>query len=912
MCAPPSLLFPAVITICCFMTGPHNCVASQKKTSCHVQGGRADCSHLSLSAIPPNLPRNITTLDMSHNRLVGIPPVSLTPYAGLLHLDVSYNSIAKLDKGLCQTLSLLQTLNMEHNQVTLLKKDNVIHCTNLTRLIMASNRLKLQGEPFAALQSLKFLDVSVNKLQSAKLGSQPQLPSLVNLNFAFNDFNTLKKDDFSFLNNSSFLHVLNLSSVPLKTLEPDCFKPISSLRTLIMDGSNMGTLIISKLCSELSGTAIGALSLRKMKLVTLTKTTFTGLQKTNVTFLDLSGNAMGKIEEGAFQWLSRLQTLILTDNNLKHLTKDTFQGLKSLKTLKLTKALVKSHTSATPIIDDFSFQPLNALESLILQRTAVREITEHTFAGLTSLQELDMSWSSYTSLRNITNKTFVSLAGSPLRKLNLTGTDIIQINPGSFSALRNLTTLLLDHNFIKQTLTGKEFEGLDQIQEIHMTNNHQTVLLSSTSFVNVPNLRTLTLGKSLKATALNVDPSPFSLLSNLTFLDLSNNNIANIPESMMGGLVNLKVLNLQHNNLARLWKSANVGGPVLFLKGAQSLISLQMDSNELDEIPAGALRGLSNLRELSLSNNLLNSLKDSIFDDLSSLKALYLQKNMITTVRPEVFKIPMSNLSLLVMDKNPFDCTCESILWFVTWLNHTNTSSVPGLRDQYMCNTPLAYFNHSIMDFYPPSCKDMTPFQALYILSSTAVIMLTVTALLVRFHGWRIQFYWNILINRTLGFSDAKVEEGREFEYDAYVIHAEEDSSWVERRLVPLENRKCQFCLEDRDSVPGMSQLQSIADNMRKSRKILFVVTESLLNDPWCRRYIAHHALHQVIEASRDSVVLVFLQDVHDYKLSRSLFLRRGMLRPCCVLDWPVHKERVPAFHQKLLIALGMTNRLQE
>lgn len=622
----------------------------------------------------------------------------------------------------------------------------------------------------------------------------------------------------------------------LLQLEPGCFKPISGLRTVIMDGSNMGTLGISKLCSELSDTAIDALSLRKMKLVTLTKTTFTGLQKTNVTYLDLSLNEMGKIEEGSFQWLPRLQTLILSDNNIKHLTKDTFQGLKSLKKLQLTKALVKSHTSSTPIIDDFSFQPLSALESLILQRTAVREITENTFTGLTSLKELDLSWTSYTSLRNITEKTLVSLATSPLRKLNLTATDILQINPGSFSVLGNLTSLLLDFNYISQTLTGKEFEGLGQVQEIHMSNNHQKVNLSSTSFVNVPNLRVLNLGKSLKTMALNLDPSPFSPLSNLTYLDLSNNNIADIRVNMLDGLVNLKVLKLQHNNLARLWKSANLGGPVFYLRGLQGLKTLQMDSNGLDEIPAEALRGLNDLRELSLGNNLLNSLKDSVFDDLNSLRALYLQKNLITTVRHEVFKTPLSNLSLLVMGKNPFDCTCESILWFVTWLNNTNMTSVPGLREQYMCNTPLTYFNRSIMDFDPLSCKDMTPFQALYILSSTAVIMLTVTALLVRFHGWRFQFYWNICINRTLGFSDATVEEGREFEYDAYIIHAEEDSSWVERRMVPLENERCRFCLEDRDSVAGMSLLESIVENMRRSRKILFVVTESLLKDPWCRR----------------------------------------------------------------------------
>ncbi|KAG7485072.1 toll-like receptor 3 [Solea senegalensis] len=901
-----------LIVICYCLMGLHHDVASQKKMSCRVTDGRADCSHLSLRTIPQNLPRNITSLDMSHNRLVGLPPASLNPYTGLLHLDVSYNSVTKLDEHLCQTLPLLQTLNVRHNEVHLLKMEDLRLCTSLIQLNLASNRLKMKGDPFAALKNLKFLDVSTNQLPSAKLGTQPQLPSLVDLSLAFNGFTTLRKDDFSFLNHSPFLQTLNLSSVPLKTLEPGCLEPISGLRTLILDGSKTDSLFISKLCSELAGTSIDVFSLRRTTLVTLKNTTFAGLQKTNLTFLDLSQNGMGTIEDGSFQWLSKLQTLILSENTIKHLTKYTFQGLKSLKQLKMTKALVKGH--ATPVIDDFTFQPLSSLESLILQRTAVREITEHTFTGLTSLKEIDMSWASYSSLRIITDKTLVSLAGSPLRVLNLTATAIAKINPGSFSFFKNLTILLLDFNFIQQTLSGKEFEGLSQVQEIHMTYNHWKVRLCSTSFVNVPNLRVLTLGKSLNNTAVNVDvdPSPFKPLSHLTFLDLSNNNIANIRESMLDGLVNLKVLKLQHNNLARLWKSANPGGPVMFLKGAQNLMTLQMDSNGLDEIPEGALRGLINLSELSLSNNLLNNLRDSIFEDLKSLRVLRLQKNLITAVKPEVFQTPMSNLSILVMDKNPFDCTCESILWFVTWLNSTNRTFVPDLTDQYMCNTPLAYYNHSITMFDTLSCKDMTPFQALYILSSTAVMVLMATAFLVRFQGWRIQFYWNILVSRTLGFSDANAEESREFEYDAYIIHTEEDKRWVDRMIVPLENEKCSFYLEHRDAIPGTPQLNSIVDNIRRSRKIVFVISESLLNDPWCQGFTAHQALHQVIEASRDSVVLVFLQDVHDYKLSRSLFIRRGMLRSCCILEWHCHKERIAAFHQRLLIALGMTNRLRE
>lgn len=141
-----------LVIACYYVTGPCYCVASLKKASCSVHHGRADCSHLSLTAIPSDLPGNITSLDMSHNRLRGVSPASLHLYPGLLLLDVSYNSITVLDNGICQTLPLLQKLNIEHNEVRLLKKEDFTNCTNLSWLNMASNRLKLQGEAFSALQ----------------------------------------------------------------------------------------------------------------------------------------------------------------------------------------------------------------------------------------------------------------------------------------------------------------------------------------------------------------------------------------------------------------------------------------------------------------------------------------------------------------------------------------------------------------------------------------------------------------------------------------------------------------------------------------------------------------------------------------------------------------------------------------
>lgn len=151
-CAPGVRRLPGLIIIGCLVMGSYLCKASQKKTSCYVHDGKADCSHLRLKDVPPNLPRNITSLDMSHNQLTRTPCQSLTPYTGLLHLDVSSNSLTKLDGKLCQILPLLQTLNVNHNELHVLVEEDMSHCTNLTGLHMAGNRLKLKGEPFSALQ----------------------------------------------------------------------------------------------------------------------------------------------------------------------------------------------------------------------------------------------------------------------------------------------------------------------------------------------------------------------------------------------------------------------------------------------------------------------------------------------------------------------------------------------------------------------------------------------------------------------------------------------------------------------------------------------------------------------------------------------------------------------------------------
>nr|AHB18361.1 toll-like receptor 3 [Andrias davidianus] len=883
-----------LLTLCILRTSAEN--------PCKIIQATANCSHLKLTKIPSDLPSNITVLDLSHNQLNGLPAANLSRYNQLVQLHAGFNVIAKLEPGLCQKLPQLQVLNLQHNELNKLSEKYFSFCGYLLELRLGNNRIKeINRDFFKNLKNLRTLDVSHNNLQSARLGSEQQLQNLQELLLSFNSINQTTKEDFHFLSNTS-LEVLDLSNNPLKEFLPGCFHAIGSLNSLSVENINLGPDLTKTLCSELSGTAVQSLRLSRNQLSRIYNTTLEGLLKTNLTILDLSNNALSEIDNGSFASLPHLEYLSLEDNRIVQLTPQTFSGLSNVKFLNLRKSLgVSKHSQ----IHDFSFQQLKHLENLIMDDNSFPGITKNMFTGLISLKYLSLC-NCAIQLKTITNTTFVSLADSSLISLNLTKSGISKLQSEAFSSLRHLQVLEVGHNNIDQELTGDELKGLDNIEVIYLSyNKHLT--LTSDSFRFVPSLKRLLMRRTTLS-KLDLSPSPFHSLQNLTVLDVSNNNIANINEDIFDGLQKLSILNLEHNNLARLWKSANPGGPVMFLKCLRSLQILRLGFNGLDEIPVEALKGLSQLKQLEMQSNMLNLLKPSLFDDEVSLSLLNLQKNLVTSVEKDVFGPILKNLENLYMGYNPFDCTCESISFFVNWLN-TSNASVPGLSSEYICNTPSKYHGISVMLFDNAACKDSAPFRTLFIINASIVLVFMIMVIFILFQGWRIQFYWNVSVNRILGYKE--VDRRREhFTYDAYIIHARKDTSWVDKNLLPLEKNDnfLKFCFEERDFDAGISEIEAIVNSVRISRKIIFVVTYRFLKDPWCKRFKVHHAVHQAIEQSLDSIILIFLDDIPDYKLNQTICLRRGMFKSNCILFWPAQKERVNAFHQQLKVAIGSSN----
>ncbi|XP_057276318.1 toll-like receptor 3 [Pezoporus wallicus] len=871
------------------------CVSFGKQ--CQIQDEMADCRHLKLSQIPSDLPNNITGLDISHNQLRQLGPANLTRYNQLVYLNAGYNTISKLQPELCQTVPLLQILKLEHNELHKLPDRAFAFCTNLTELNLGYNRIDIKNDPFKTLENLNILDLSHNFLKSANLGLQQQLKNLRELILDGNQITRLRKDDFSFLSNTS-LNSLDLSSNPLKEFDIGCLHAIGNLLGLILNNVNLGENCTKKLCTELSNTAIQNLSLSCVKLSYIGKSTFQGLHGTNLTVLNLSQNSLSVIEDDSFQWFSSLQYLNLKHNNI-HLSSRLFYGLSSLKHLNLINSINGK-------IEDFSFRWLHHLEYLIMDNNNFAGITPNMFTGLNNLKYLSLC-NCNINLQRITNKTFSSLANSSLQVLNLTKTRISTIESGAFSTLGHLKILDLGLNEISQELEGHEFKGLNNIQDIYLSYNKK-LDLQSESFIFVPSLRKLMMRK-VGCSNLAFSPSPFHPLRNLTVLDISNNNIANMKEDLFDGLHKLYILDLQHNNLARLWKHANPGGPVLFLKNLPNLHILNLKSNGLDEIPVQVFKGLSQLKTLDLGSNNLNLLPATLFDDQASLNSLNLQKNLITSVEEKVFGPAFNSLRILEMDSNPFDCTCESISWFADWLNVTQ-AYIPGLQSQYICNTPPKYHGSLVFHFDSSACKDSAPFKLLFVITATTVTLFIFIVLIIHLEGWRIAFYWNILVSRILGFEELDRQQ-EEFDYDAYIIHARQDKNWVSKNFMSLEeNFRISFCLEERDFEAGISKIEATINSIKRSRKIIFVVTEHLLQDPWCKNFKVYHALQQAIEQSRDSIILIFFHDIEDYKLYHALRLRRGMFRSRCILNWPAQKERVGAFNQKLVMALKSNSKV--
>jgi len=166
-------------------------------------------------------------------------------------------------------------------------------------------------------------------------------------------------------------------------------------------------------------------------------------------------------------------------------------------------------------------------------------------------------------------------------------------------------------------LPKNTFENATAMLEINLSGN-QLKALESRVFSPCKQLRKIVLNHN----ELNeIDMDAFDELDNLEELDLSNNQLTVIPHKALGQLRALKNLNLANNTLS-----------VKYGMFPESLITLDLSYNKLENFTLKSIISLESLKYLFLNGNRIYRFRQHIFPDgilgpLHELKYIQLSDN---------------------------------------------------------------------------------------------------------------------------------------------------------------------------------------------------------------------------------------------------------------------------------------------
>ena len=127
------------------------------------------------------------------------------------------------------------------------------------------------------------------------------------------------------------------------------------------------------------------------------------------------------------------------------------------------------------------------------------------------------------------------------------------------------------------------------------------------------------------------DLSPIAGFKNLKELNLEGNEISQLPLGILDKFTDLKTLILQDNKITTI--------PLGGLDKLTKLSWLWLMDNQINDLPLGVFDKLENLDWLSLFNNRLGNLPDGLLAKLKSLESIELSNNLLTVFPSDITKL---------------------------------------------------------------------------------------------------------------------------------------------------------------------------------------------------------------------------------------------------------------------------------
>ena len=149
---------------------------------------------------------------------------------------------------------------------------------------------------------------------------------------------------------------------------------------------------------------------------------------------------------------------------------------------------------------------------------------------------------------------------------------------------------------------------------------------------------------------MELNPNAFSQLTNIVYINLSQNNLQKIPDAVFDNLDTLEELDLSYNALKTL-------PPAIFSRTALAILHLKYNliTNDLRF-------GKGDMQQLDLSFNQIHTVHHGMFDKMTGLTNLNLKGNGITKIQPDSF-MTLKNLRHIDLSVNELD-QISSMLFF--------------------------------------------------------------------------------------------------------------------------------------------------------------------------------------------------------------------------------------------------------
>ncbi|KAG5685074.1 hypothetical protein PVAND_014275 [Polypedilum vanderplanki] len=202
-----------------------------------------DCSSLSFTSIPNDIPNTVVALNMSFNQLT----LSDTTFEQCCHqiqeLDLSNNKISSVNRKDFETLTNLTTLILRNNSISHFEPETFKSNMKLERLDLSQNPLQLQqstSDGFLINSRLEELNLDYCNLNEIPEGSFRGITQLKNLSLRGNQFDEhMDVSAFENLKSLTKLEIKNISQVAIKNL---C-ENLVSIDSIYFEGFNLSCFI---------------------------------------------------------------------------------------------------------------------------------------------------------------------------------------------------------------------------------------------------------------------------------------------------------------------------------------------------------------------------------------------------------------------------------------------------------------------------------------------------------------------------------------------------------------------------------------------------------------------------------------------------------------------------------------------